>query len=905
MAGFVKHLLVCTLGMSLLAALLLLLEKPMDKRYAPGGRYALWVAVLLGFLVIWRPPVLRIPLPQQDMVLPQEAQPLHQGTKAEAAPPVAKVQPTRLQVAAEPSAPAAPAAKAGPAFRLSAGDGLLLLYGLGALAVLLAAAIRHLQFLRHVKRWGRPVKEGPLWDILLQKKEELAISAPLPLVLCPAADSPMLVGLAKPRLLLPSSTYTKEELLLIYHHELIHYQRRDLWIKYLSVLALSLHWFNPFAWLAAHRAAYHCETSCDQRVVQQQDIALRARYSHTILNGLQRARQGTALSTGFTGGKNDMKNRIMAIMEGPRGKKGWLPLAAACLVMLLSGFTLAESAPAPQKGFPKEAYIHSPIASSAGLCEISDDYEIPAAVYFNGTRVRVTEIEKSRGGYPNSLDDPTEMWGHVVVQAGGKDTFISGWVPQVCLQYIEGDTAAPGALPTGTLAVDTPLYTDNGLTQNTLGDYKKGTPLTLLGSMLKYHHVVMDGKVGFIPVDALKVDEGSAANVEKGQPEVGIFGDIMPGHLERYREYQEKLAAIMGVLDNETMNPSLENMAARSALALEYGYKYMDVINIVPGEQDMKPEAVAALGEKLLRDKYGYTDQDIMGVGVRYYYRPEDPATHYWKVGIYAQYPVGNSTVELSVKGEPLTYFKAEDGKPRQQEEQPTEEEIKQAQQGIDYYLNHFYDSYPKEGDMQREQALTLAWQRMGEVAQGIGFSRAEYEVWSMSFHRHNRDNIAWWRVDFKLKGQEIGNDPFFVAVTSPEGNIISADKEGFAHDMQVAAYQQSYQESEKKWGPSNTWTAEVAAKAQPWDFAPPPTEGILLEEALDIARNYLLTTESIPQETLDTWHPQALFTVEDKWYIMFHTDETLKDPELPCYTVRVDHQDGGIELISDFNTNG
>ncbi len=85
----------------------------------------------------------------------------------------------------------------------------------------------------------------------------------------------------------------------------------------------------------------------------------------------------------------------------------------------------------------------------------------------------------------------------------------------------------------------------------------------------------------------------------------------------------------------------------------------------------------------------------------------------------------------------------------------------------------------------------------------------------------------------------------------------------------------------------------------------PPPTEGILLEEALDIARNYLLTTESIPQETLDTWHPQALFTVEDKWYIMFHTDETLKDPELPCYTVRVDNHNGSIELISDFNTNG
>ncbi len=791
MEGFLFTLLVCTLSGSLAVLALMMLEKPLARRYAPGTRYALWLAVLAGFLILWRPLVFRLPLiaaPERlettapiQRELPRE----EMSRRMPEAITIPAEMPVVSQTREEPAA-----APWRPALRLTPMDIMLLAYLCGALGVLLYTWLSHARFLKTIRPWLQPVREGPLMDILREKKQEMGIAAPIPLYLCPRVDSPVLVGLKNPRLLLPGSLYSREELLLIYHHELIHYKRKDILVKHLSALALALHWFNPLIWLAARRANYVCEVSCDALVVGQQGLAERAQYSYTILNGLEKARQGTALSTGFTGGKNDMKNRIAAIMQRPGGKRSLLPVLMMGLMLLLSGFTLAETAPgaAPQKGFPREAYIHSPIAASAGLCEISDDYEIPAAVYYNGVKVQVMEIEKSRGGYPESLSDPTQMWGRVNIDMG-EGMEISGWVPQICLQYTEDSPETPAQLPTGTLVRDEKLMRDNGLTDAVLGDYPKGTPVTLLGTMKRYHHVLVEGQLGFIPLDSLQADADSQAVVDKGQPEWNMFGDTMPGHYERYLEYQNKMTEIMGLTDDETVNPSLENMAARSQLALDFGYEYMDVINAVPGEEDMARDEAAALGESLVREKYGYQDADVQGVSVSFYYQPGAPEKRYWKVIVHAANGKGNASVEMDQQGNPLTYFQGE-AFPPSKEAPPSAEEIARQQEDISYYTEHFYPSYPKEGDMDREQALTLAWQRLGEAA-AEGFSRSEYLVHRMTFHHHNRDNLSWWLAAFKLKGQEPGGELFFVAVTSPEGNIISSDASYFLRNKGDAGTQQ------------------------------------------------------------------------------------------------------------------
>lgn len=69
---------------------------------------------------------------------------------------------------------------------------------------------------------------------------------PIDLYVCGFVSSSMLTGFLRPVILLPEKHFETDELEFIFRHELIHYKRRDLVIKFLSVIAVSLHWFNPF-----------------------------------------------------------------------------------------------------------------------------------------------------------------------------------------------------------------------------------------------------------------------------------------------------------------------------------------------------------------------------------------------------------------------------------------------------------------------------------------------------------------------------------------------------------------------------------------------------------------------------------------------------------------------------------
>lgn len=68
------------------------------------------------------------------------------------------------------------------------------------------------------------------------------------------------------RLLIPQHHWNNLSVVqreLILRHELAHYQRGDLWLGLLFHSLASLHWFNPFAWLAVRRLAESAEWSCD------------------------------------------------------------------------------------------------------------------------------------------------------------------------------------------------------------------------------------------------------------------------------------------------------------------------------------------------------------------------------------------------------------------------------------------------------------------------------------------------------------------------------------------------------------------------------------------------------------------------------------------------------------------
>jgi beta-lactamase regulating signal transducer with metallopeptidase domain len=211
---------------------------------------------------------------------------------------------------------------------------------LGVVSIAAYHVLRHARFMKMARRWSEAVTDTESLGPLNGLKSELGIKARVALNLCQSVTSPMLVGFFRPVILLPPVKITGDELYFILKHELIHFQRRDLWGKALILTATALHWFNPMVYLMAKAAAVQCEITCDALTLQGADFQRRKQYGETIIGVVRNgARPQTALSTNFYGGKRGMKNRIFSIMDTKRKKTG---IAVFC-VALVSAITVGSA----------------------------------------------------------------------------------------------------------------------------------------------------------------------------------------------------------------------------------------------------------------------------------------------------------------------------------------------------------------------------------------------------------------------------------------------------------------------------------------------------------------------------------------------------------------------------------
>ncbi|MDD2373034.1 MAG: M56 family metallopeptidase [Syntrophomonadaceae bacterium] len=64
------------------------------------------------------------------------------------------------------------------------------------------------------------------------------------LVRNPFAASPMLIGILRPLIIIPDINFTEKQLKNILQHEAVHLKRFDVGVKWLTMIAVSLHWLN-------------------------------------------------------------------------------------------------------------------------------------------------------------------------------------------------------------------------------------------------------------------------------------------------------------------------------------------------------------------------------------------------------------------------------------------------------------------------------------------------------------------------------------------------------------------------------------------------------------------------------------------------------------------------------------
>ncbi len=117
--------------------------------------------------------------------------------------------------------------------------------------------------------------------------------------------SPLLVGIVKPKLYLPShwSSWSPEELRGVVAHELAHRDNRDIWVLIFQAIAMALFCINPLVWLLNRRLTFLRELRCDEAVLRETNLTP-AEYGrllfgfvdrHPALSALYFNERGTAL----------------------------------------------------------------------------------------------------------------------------------------------------------------------------------------------------------------------------------------------------------------------------------------------------------------------------------------------------------------------------------------------------------------------------------------------------------------------------------------------------------------------------------------------------------------------------------------------------------------------------------
>ena len=328
--------LLVSLVMTIVIALLFIVNEMFAKKIAAKVRYVMWIVIMLGLIIPFRPTigggVIDVPDFTTTSIGLAEQLLLENGSNETV---------ENLVVVPDVSTEDIITANERISFQII----IVSIWLLVAIGIIGYHVFQYLRFQKTIKRWGELEEDERTLALFDQVKQAMNLgSSKVQLVVCGFISTSMLTGFFKPVILLPERNYDDAELELIFRHELIHYRRKDLWIKLLSVVAIAVHWFNPLVYLMNIALQAEGEASCDQEVLEMSNLKNPQFYAEVIIGMIGGKKSGmTTLATNFYGGKKGIKKRLEGIMSGttPRKSTSYVFLALILMLTLMSGSVFA------------------------------------------------------------------------------------------------------------------------------------------------------------------------------------------------------------------------------------------------------------------------------------------------------------------------------------------------------------------------------------------------------------------------------------------------------------------------------------------------------------------------------------------------------------------------------------
>lgn len=224
------------------------------------------------------------------------------------------------------------------------------LWVLGVLLILGLHALRHLRFMHGLPSDRTGLLRGP------------------------RGSSPGLVGLWRPRLLLPmdfEDRFSAQERQWVFQHEALHARRYDNAARLLAVLIQALAWFNPLVWWGFAALRQDQELACDATLLPRLDGQWRA-YAAALLKA--EAPHSFPATAAAWQAAHPIKERIL-MLKRPIASRGQ---RAAAKVLLLGAALLTAGLVQAVTSAPKASGVPPAPLTTKEACTTIARPELPA-----------------------------------------------------------------------------------------------------------------------------------------------------------------------------------------------------------------------------------------------------------------------------------------------------------------------------------------------------------------------------------------------------------------------------------------------------------------------------------------------------------------------------------------------
>lgn len=167
----------------------------------------------------------------------------------------------------------------------------------------------------------------------------------------PYITTPVTLGLFSPHIILPASLADGKDRQMIIAHEMVHIRNHDNLVKFLWLLAMLLHWYNPAIYVLYWEIWKVCEQVCDASVTQGMSKQELKQYQLLIIEMSQKKTyKDTLLASSFSSRFRIIKERIIVMNRTTISSKKInfiTSLVMAVVILALSPISVLAYSPAP------------------------------------------------------------------------------------------------------------------------------------------------------------------------------------------------------------------------------------------------------------------------------------------------------------------------------------------------------------------------------------------------------------------------------------------------------------------------------------------------------------------------------------------------------------------------------